>query len=206
MIQPGEGNLTEIRLHGRGGQGTVICSLMLARAAMLEGRSVQSFPEFGVERRGAPVNAYLRIADRPIRMRCRVYLPDHVLVLDPQLLRQIELPPGQAGWLVANTASGPASVEVPAPWRVATVDATRIARAHGLGSGAFPIVNSPMAGAFARATGLVGLDTLLAAIREYAPSGAEENAAAAAEAFEAVRTAPGRLADGPARAFAGAPT
>ena len=196
MVERGEGNLTEIRLHGRGGQGTVVCSLMLARAAMLEGRSVQSFPEFGVERRGAPVNAYLRISDRPIRLRCRVYQPDHVLVLDPQLLRQVELPPGRPGWLVVNTAADPASLSAPEPWRAAAVDATRIARAHGLGGGAFPIVNSPMAGAFARVTGLAGLPALLAAIGEFAPSGAEQNAAAAREAWQAVRPAPVRHAEG----------
>jgi 2-oxoacid:acceptor oxidoreductase gamma subunit (pyruvate/2-ketoisovalerate family) len=206
MIERGEGNLTEIRLHGRGGQGTVVCSLILARAAMLEGRSVQSFPEFGVERRGAPVYAYLRISDRPIRLRCRVYLPDHVLVLDPQLLRQADLPPGRAGWIVVNTAAGPASLGVPPPWRAATLDATRIARANGLGGGAFPIVNSPMAGAFARVTGLVGLPALLDAIREFAPSGAEQNAAAARDAWQAVRFAPGRHGEGHARGLSGAIT
>jgi len=204
MIERGEGNLTEIRLHGRGGQGTVVCSLMLARAAMLEGRSVQSFPEFGVERRGAPVYAYLRISDRPIRLRCRVYLPDHVLVLDPQLLRQVELPPGRPGWLVVNTAADPASLPAPEPWRAAAVDATRIARNCGLGGGAFPIVNSPMAGAFARVTGLAGLPALLAAIREFAPSGAEQNAAAARAAWEAVRPAPARHAERHARGLGGA--
>ena len=204
MFEPGEGNLTEIRLHGRGGQGTVVCSLMLARAAMLEGRSVQSFPEFGVERRGAPVNAYLRVSDRPIRLRCRVYLPDHVLVLDPQLLRQVELPAGRAGWLVVNTAADPASLPFPEPWRSATVDATRIARQCGLGGGAFPIVNSPMAGAFARATGLVGLPALLAAIREFAPSGAEQNAAAAQRAWEAVRLSRAWHAEGLSRGLGGA--
>jgi 2-oxoacid:acceptor oxidoreductase gamma subunit (pyruvate/2-ketoisovalerate family) len=204
MIERGEGNLTEIRLHGRGGQGTVVCSLMLARAAMLEGRSVQSFPEFGVERRGAPVNAYLRISDRPIRLRCRVYLPDHVLVLDPQLLDQVELPPGRPGWLVVNTASDPASLPAPEPWRAAAVDATRIARGCGLGGGAFPIVNSAMAGAFARVTKLVGLPALLDAIREFAPSGAEQNAAAAREAWQAARLAPARRPEGRARGLGGA--
>lgn len=206
MRQRGEGNLTEIRLLGRGGQGTVVCSLMLARAAMLEGRCVQSFPEFGVERRGAPVNAYLRVADRPIRLRCRVDDPDHVLVLDSRLMAQLELPPGRPGWLVLNSPAEPAAVEVPSPWRVATVDATRIARAHGLGGGAFPIVNSAMAGAFARATGLAGLEALLSAIREAAPWGVEQNAAAARQAWGAVRLAPGWHAEAYARASGGTAT
>lgn len=184
--------LTEVRLHGRGGQGTVVASLLLARAAMLEGRSVQAFPEFGVERRGAPVTAFLRIADEPIHLRCRVERPDHVLVLDPALLGLVELPPARgadAPVLVANSTLAPADVAAPPGWRVAALDGTAIARARRLGSGATPIVNCPMAAAFARATGLVGLDALLVAIREGVPAAPEANAAAAAEAWERVRGA-----------------
>lgn len=179
--------LTEIRLHGRGGQGTVVASLMLARAAMLEGRSVQAFPEFGVERRGAPVTAFLRVADAPISVRCRVERPEHLLVLDPALLEDLDLPPGRGGVLVANTSSPPAALRVPPGWRVATLDATAIARTRRLGSGALPVVNSPMAAAFARASGVVGLDALLAAIRENVPASHDENVAAAAEAWRSVR-------------------
>jgi len=180
------GGLTQVRLHGRGGQGTVVASLLLARAAMLEGRSVQAFPDFGVERRGAPVTAFLRIASEPIHLRCKVERPDHVLVLDPALLPQIELPPA-GGVVVANSPLAPAALALPGGWRVAVIDATRIARARRLGSGALPIVNSPMAGAFARATGLVGLAALLQAIREGVPSAPVANAAAAEEAWESVR-------------------
>lgn len=178
--------LTEIRLHGRGGQGTVVASLMLARAAMLEGRSVQAFPEFGVERRGAPVTAFLRVADAPIHVRCRVERPEHLLVLDPVLLDGLDVPAGRGGVLVANTPAAAASLRVPDGWRVVTLDATAIARARRLGSGALPVVNSPMAAAFARASGLVGLDALLAAIRENVPSSLDENVAAAAEAWRRV--------------------
>jgi 2-oxoacid:acceptor oxidoreductase gamma subunit (pyruvate/2-ketoisovalerate family) len=179
-------DLTEVRLHGRGGQGTVVASLILARAAMIEGRSVQAFPEFGVERRGAPVTAYLRIANSPIHLRCRVERPDHVLVLDPALLDRIDLPAPAGGVLVANSPLPPSRLAVPAGWRVASLDATRIARARKLGSGALPIVNSPMAGAFARATGIVGLAALLAAIRENVPAAPDANVAAAEEAWAAV--------------------
>ncbi len=178
--------LTEIRLHGRGGQGTVVASLVLARAAMLEGRSVQAFPEFGVERRGAPVTAFLRIAQDRIPLRCRVERPDHVVVLDPALLPVIDLPPGSGGAVVVNSPLPPQALGIPRGWRVATVDATRIARAHRLGSGAFPIVNAPMAGAFARAIGLFGLDALLAAIREAVPASPDANVAAAREAWDIV--------------------
>jgi len=192
--EPGRtlGGLVEVRLHGRGGQGTVVASLVLARAAMLEGRGVQAFPDFGVERRGAPVTAFLRISDGPIRLRCKVYAPDHLVVLDPNLLPRVELPPGGHGWLVVNTAADPGALAVPEGWRVATVDATRLARAHGVGGGALPIVNSPMAGAFARVTELVGRDALASAIREMAPAAAEANVRAAHEAWDEVRAAPAR--------------
>jgi len=196
------GELVEVRLHGRGGQGTVVASLMLARAAMLEGRGVQSFPDFGVERRGAPVLAYLRVSDHAIHLRCKVYEPDHVLVLDPYLLPQVELPRRKTGWLVVNTAADPESIPVPDGWRVATLDATGIARSRGVGGGALPVVNSPMAGAFARATGLVGLEALLAAVREAAPFGADANVDAARQSFEDVRFSLRRAA--PALALGGA--
>jgi 2-oxoacid:acceptor oxidoreductase gamma subunit (pyruvate/2-ketoisovalerate family) len=186
------GGLVEVRLHGRGGQGTVVASLVLARAAMLEGRRVQAFPDFGVERRGAPVTAFLRLSDAPIRLRCKVYAPDHVVVLDPNLLPQVELSPRGHGWLVVNTAADPGTLAVPEGWRVAAVDATRLARAHGVGGGALPIVNSPMAGAFARVSGLVGLDALESAIREMTPAAAEANVRAAREAWDGVRAAPAR--------------
>jgi len=179
--------LIEVRLHGRGGQGTVVASLVLARAAMLEGRSVQAFPEFGVERRGAPVTAFLRIAQERIPLRCRVERPDHVLVLDPALLPMIDLPAGRGGAVVVNSPVAPEALGIPAGWRVATVDATGLARAHALGSGALPIVNAPMAGAFARATALVGRTALLSAIREMVPVSADENVAAAREAWDLVR-------------------
>jgi pyruvate ferredoxin oxidoreductase gamma subunit/2-oxoisovalerate ferredoxin oxidoreductase gamma subunit len=200
---PVAGDIIEIRLLGRGGQGTVILSLMLARAAMLEGRSVQAFPDFGVERRGAPVNAFLRIADRPIHLRCKVYRPQHVLVLDRHLLGAVELPPGFAGWLVANTPAAPGSLAA-GGGRGASVDATRIAQAHRLGSGALPILNSPMAAAFARVTGLVGREALLTAVREYAPAAIEANVAAAAEAWESVRLADRGGDDALSRAFGAA--
>lgn len=193
---------TEVRLHGRGGQGTVVASLVLARAAMIEGNAVQAFPEFGVERRGAPVTAYLRVGREPIRLRCKVYTPDHVLLLDRHLLPLVD-PPGRGGWFVANTPGDPASLELPAGLSVATLDATRLARAHRLGSGALPVTNSPMAAAFARVTGLAGLDALLQAIREIVPSGAERNVAAAREAWDLVRAQPPLERDDLMRAFGG---
>lgn len=196
--------ITEVRLHGRGGQGTVVASLMLARAAMLEGRSVQAFPEFGVERRGAPVTAFLRVASAPIRLRCKVYEPQHLLVLDRLLVALVvaDLPAERGGWLMVNAPAEPSALEAPSSWRVATLDATALARKHGLGTAALPIVNSPMAAAFAQVTGLVGLETLLQAIRELVPAAAAEaNVAAAREAWESVRRAPPWYSEALLRSF-----
>jgi len=79
--------LKEIRWHGRGGQGAWTASEILAKAAILEGKKIQSFPEFGPERMGAPVNSYTRISEEPINLHCSVYEPDIVVVLDPTLLK-----------------------------------------------------------------------------------------------------------------------
>ena len=79
--------MTEIRFHGRGGQGAVIASEIFASALFKEGKFVQTFPEFGVERRGAPVQAFLRFDDKNIVLRCKVYTPDHVIILDSVLLK-----------------------------------------------------------------------------------------------------------------------
>jgi 2-oxoacid:acceptor oxidoreductase gamma subunit (pyruvate/2-ketoisovalerate family) len=78
--------MREFRIHGRGGQGAVIASKVLAVALFREGRWVQSFPAFGVERRGAPVTAFLRVADEPIRLRCEILAPDDLIILDATLI------------------------------------------------------------------------------------------------------------------------
>lgn len=184
---PGPPGLVEVRLHGRGGHGTVIASKMLARAAMTEGRSVQCFPDFGVERRGAPVTAFLRISDAPIRRRSKVYRPKHLLVMERQLLPLVDLSTGGDGIVLVNTIAAPEELEIPAPWHAVAVDATGIAKKHGLARGAIPVLNSPMAAAFARATGLAGFDAVLAAVRDSVPVAVEENVAAAREAWDAVR-------------------
>ena len=79
--------MIEIRVHGRGGQGAVTSTELLALAAINEGKYAQAFPSFGPERRGAPVMAFVRISDAPIRTRERVYNPDIVVVLDPTILK-----------------------------------------------------------------------------------------------------------------------
>src|SRR5947207_799056 len=83
--------LRELRIHGRGGQGAVIASKVLASALFREGRSVQAFPAFGVERRGAPVTAFVRVSDGPILLRCEITAPDDLIILDPTLIKAIDV-------------------------------------------------------------------------------------------------------------------
>ena len=82
--------ITEFRWHGRGGQGVVTSNQMLGKAALAEGNYIQAFPEFGPERMGAPVAAFTRISETPIKIHCAVYSPDVVAVLDPTLLKQFQ--------------------------------------------------------------------------------------------------------------------
>ena len=183
--------MRELRIHGRGGQGAVIASKLLAAALFHEGRSVQSFPAFGVERRGAPVTAFLRVSDGPILLRCEVTEPDDLVVLDPTLIRAVDVTAGlKAGGTVLINSDKPALAYEPlARFRVVTVDASAIARRNGLGSKTQPIVNTAILGAFAAATGLVKLESVLDAIREEVPFHTEKNLQAAREAAAAVQAA-----------------
>lgn len=178
--------LTEIRFHGRGGQGTVVASEALAIAIAKEGRWVQTFPEYGVERRGAPVTAFTRISKGRIYLRCKIYEPDHVIVLDPTLIEAVDVTAGlkNGGFIIVNSNKPPEHFKFSKNYRVKTIDATSIALKYGLGSKAAPIVNTPILGAFSKITGLVGIDALLRAIREKAPIRKEENVLAAREAYE----------------------
>ena len=182
--------MIEIRIHGRGGQGGVIASKVLAEALFREGWDVQAFPAFGVERRGAPVAAFVRADLKPIRLRCQVERPDALIVLDPTLLDDPATLNGlqPEGWVVINADLDPTSLPIPLVFRVAAADADGIALRHGLGSPSAPIVNTAILGAFARATGCVSLPALRAAILGAVPAKAAQNAAAAAEAFRRTRT------------------
>ena len=182
--------MIELRIHGRGGQGAVVASKTLAHAAFLTGRYVQSYPDYGVERRGAPVVAFARIAEPgdEFFVRQDIREPHHVLVLDATLLNSANplagLRPG--GWLVVNTPDPPERLKIDPAFSVAAVDASEIASRHGLGSAAQPVVNTAILGALVRATQIVTLDELLAAIELEVPSKAVENQQAAVEAHHQV--------------------
>lgn len=177
--------MLSIRFHGRGGQGAVIASKLLAHAMFQEGWDVQAFPSFGAERTGAPVAAFLRGDHQPITLHCQIYAPDGVVVLDPLLLTSTDVLTGlvPGGWLLLNAPEWPAVVPLPAGIRVATCDATRIALAHGLGSRTRPIVNTAAIGALAGFTQLVPLDAVLTAIPHLVPTHVDANREAAREAF-----------------------
>jgi len=184
--------MVEIRFHGRGGQGTVVASEVLATALFKEDKYVQAFPTFGVERRGAPVAAFLRISDRPIRLRCQIENPDHVIVLDPTLLPVIDVASGLklGGWILINSDHHPNSMArfIEGGWRVATVDASSIAAEYKLGSRTNPIVNTAILGAFASVTGLVKIGSVAEAIREGISIKPEANIDAATKAFQEIKT------------------
>ena len=182
--------MIEIRIHGRGGQGAVVASKVLASAFFKAGKFVQVFPEFGVERRGAPVTAYARIDDNLINLRCKIYEPDYIIVLDHTLMPVVDVTEGlkAGGWALINTGLPPDEIEAPEQFNVASVDATAIALKYGLGTKASPIVNTAIVGAFARITGLIDMDSVSKAIEEEVPFKQSMNVKAAREAFESVLT------------------
>lgn len=178
--------MIEIRFHGRGGQGAVLASKILASALFQEGKYAQSFPAFGAERRGAPVMAFTRFDKKTITRRSQVYEPDHVVVLDEPILDVVDVTSGlkSGGWILINTPKSSSAFPNFSDFRVATVDANRIAQENGLGSTTVPVVNTVILGAFAKITGLVGLKAILEGIQEYVPAKAEANIAAAKAAYE----------------------
>ncbi|MFI5370680.1 MAG: 2-oxoacid:acceptor oxidoreductase family protein [Candidatus Eisenbacteria bacterium] len=175
----------ELRIHGRGGQGAVIASKVLASALFHEGRSVQSFPAFGVERRGAPVTAFVRFSSGPILLRCEITEPHDLIILDPTLIKAIDVTQGlrAGGGILVNSDRSPDDyADLARRFRVTLVDASSIARRCGLGSKTQPIVNTAILGAFAADSGVVGLDAICEAIAEAIPSKSEPNIEAAREA------------------------
>lgn len=180
--------MQEIRFHGRGGQGTVLASISLAKAFFDSGFQVQTFPLFGVERRGAPVEAYLRIDDEKILVRSNVYAPDHIVVMDSKLLINIDVTKGlkSGGWILLNTQKLPDNKEPFKGFKLASIDATNIALEHRLGNKTRPIINTAMMGAFAKTFENPGMEFVENAILSEVPVKQEENVRAAQDAFESV--------------------
>lgn len=181
--------MQEIRFHGRGGQGTVMASIALAKAFFKAGYYVQTFPVFGSERRGAPVEAYLRLDKKKILVRSNVYTPDHVVVQDYRLLQTIDVTKGlkPGGWILINSPGLPDDMDNFSGYRLACVDAARIALKHNLGTRTQPIINTAMMGAFARMLGAPPIDTIAEAINNEIPVKQQQNIEAAKDAYEEVQ-------------------
>lgn len=183
--------MIEVRIHGRGGQGAVVASAVLASALFFDGRYVQAFPAFGVERRGAPVMAFTRWDFKPIRVRTNIYQPDHLIVLDRSLfLEESGVTTGlkEQGWILVNSSKDLELADSSA-YKVAIVDASAIAVSHKLGSSTAPMMNTAILGAFSKITGLVTIGSVIRAIRDNVPDKKEENVAAAREAYSKVHRA-----------------
>ncbi len=151
--------MKEIRFHGRGGQGAVTSSQLLAIAAFHSGKHSMAFPNFGVERRGAPVEAFTRIDSKIINLRCHVYVPDYVIVLDPTLIDCFDPTEGikSDGLVILNSDKNPADFNFSNPGCVHTINVSKVAL-EVIGK---PFVNVAMLGAFAGITKEVTLESLL---------------------------------------------
>jgi pyruvate ferredoxin oxidoreductase gamma subunit/2-oxoisovalerate ferredoxin oxidoreductase gamma subunit len=180
----------EIRFHGRGGQGAVIGSEVLAHAFFIEDKYVQAFPAFGVERRGAPVTAFCRIDNKSINLRNQIYEPDHIVVLDSTLLETVGITQGlkKNGTVVVNGKQTPSYYRelLGDEYQLYVVDAASVAVKYHLGSPSNPIVNTAILGAFSKATGLVKIESVEQAIEEYVPVKKEDNKKAARAAYKKV--------------------
>ena len=180
-------NMTEIRWHGRGGQGAVASAEMLALAAIKEGKSAQAFPSFGPERRGAPVMAFTRVGDEFIHIRTGVTEPDVVVVLDPSVMGAVDVTSGlkEHGIVIATTSKTREELadqfDIDHPLYI--INATRIA----LDVIGRPITNTTMMGALIKVTGLVELSSVEDQISERFPRVAEKNIEALRLAYEETR-------------------
>ncbi len=190
--------MQEIRFHGRGGQGAVIASRVLAQALFIEGRYAQSFPTFGAERRGAPVAAFVRADDTFINVRSRVTKPDYVVVMAARLIETVPVSDGlkDGGLILINSDQSPesfnlnpspqAQLDTPSPYRIITVNLNQIALKYGLGNEIMPLINAPVLGALAKVSGLVKPESLIQALPKFIPSRLADNEKALYEAYETV--------------------
>jgi 2-oxoacid:acceptor oxidoreductase gamma subunit (pyruvate/2-ketoisovalerate family) len=179
--------MLEFRWHGRGGQGAWTASELLARTALSEGKYIQSFPEFGPERMGAPVTAFTRISLEPLRLHCAIYDPDVVVVLDNTLLKTVPVTTGinqDDDIIIINSTEEPSKIRQDLKvekGKVWTVPATEIAL-RILGQ---PITNTALLGAVAKATGIVTMEGIEKTVKgRFKAELAEKNFAVIKEAYK----------------------
>jgi pyruvate ferredoxin oxidoreductase gamma subunit len=181
--------MIEMRFHGRGGQGAVTSAELVARAAIDTGQFATAFPSFGPERRGAPVVAFARVDDEPVRIRAKIYRPDVVIVLDPSLMDIANPTDGlkNDGVLIINTSQSADEVRKDLNYngKLAIVDASLIAREEiGL-----PITNTTMVGALIKGAGILSVDSLKEPFRERFGKIAPKNISAMTRAYKATTVA-----------------
>jgi pyruvate ferredoxin oxidoreductase gamma subunit len=176
--------MIEIRFHGRGGQGAVTSAELLALAAIWEGKYAQAFPSFGPERRGAPVVAFCRISDKPIKIRANIYEPNIVVVLDASLLKIVNVAAGLKpdGILVTTSKDSPEKVKegLGIKNRIGVVDALKIST-EILG---LPITNTTMLGSLIRASEVVRKESFIHPLKERFGRIAEKNINAFERAYQ----------------------
>lgn len=177
-----------IRFHGRGGQGAVVASKILANAYFKQGLYVQAFPSFGMERKGAAVSAFVRLDDKPIVERGEIKHPTSIIVLDSSLLQKVDIAHGaeQGALILLNCKNREHGINLSGAFRVAGIDAAKIAIQYGLGSKTAPIINTVILGAFARLAADLKLSNLLEAIEKHVPAHPKQNMSAAEAAYQAV--------------------
>ncbi len=176
--------MLQIIIQGRGGQGAQTAGQLLAHAFFASGRQVQAFASYGGARRGTPVSSYLRVDDRPIRLRCDIELADAILCFDASLLEGRLLAAAHPSTLiVVNSARSSEQLRQALPgYRLVAVDGLAISRANGLGR----IVNSALLGGFARAIGNPPLPVLEALLLEQSPKLQQENVASCRAGYDSV--------------------
>jgi len=179
--------LRELRIHGRGGQGSVTAAELIAVAAFAGGVFSQAFPAFGVERRGAPVQAFVRFDNKKIRLRSQIYEPDYIIVQDSSLIGDVNVFHGvKPGGIVIVNTEKEINYPIPEGVNVISIDATSIAlKELGL-----PITNTALMGAFAAASGEIDFSALEDALKQRFPGElARKNIAAARAAYDFVKGA-----------------
>lgn len=179
--------MKEIRIHARAGQGAITTAALLGYAYFLKGMNAYAFPHFGAARMGAAMNAFVRVDDKPVRVRSQIYEPDYVIIVDPTLMRGYNCFAGlkENGIVVLNQKQGLEAPKVNARQRLFRLDANEIALKH-IGR---PLGNTTLIGAFAAATGELDIDTLVEVVKKrFAGKIQEGNIKAIKEGYELVKS------------------
>jgi len=178
--------MKEIRIHARAGQGAITTAVLLGYAYFLEGKFAYAFPNFGAARMGAPMNAFVRVDLKPVRLRSQIYEPDYVIIVDATLMRGFDCFAGlkESGIAIINEREREEIPKLRAREKVFTIPANDIAM-KTIGR---PLGNTTLIGAFAAATGEIKLETILEAIKQrFSGKAAEANIQAIRQGYEFIK-------------------